>query len=102
MGKVLANLTSETQAQCVMAVKSTSACWVWNSSMTKCLGRYYFNSTFVGQDDCARTEPVDSAYATYVRLSTFEPSAAAPAFERRGVSLKAALVAGLALTALLL
>ncbi|KAJ2794490.1 hypothetical protein H4R21_005480 [Coemansia helicoidea] len=102
LGMVLPNLTSTTQAQCVMAVKTTTACWIWNSSMKKCLGRLYYNDTFVGSDACARTEPVDAAYATYVRLSTFRPSAAAPAFERRGVTLKAAVVAGLAIASLLL
>ncbi|KAJ2232782.1 hypothetical protein H4R99_000849 [Coemansia sp. RSA 1722] len=79
LASVLQNLTTETQAQCVMTSTNTTACWVWNDDFSQCLDRCYYKTTTFERADgwCKRTSPVENAYAIYVRRSDFDqPSAA--------------------------
>ncbi|KAJ2575188.1 hypothetical protein GGH19_003197 [Coemansia sp. RSA 1807] len=103
LASALMNLTSETQAQCVMTSYNTTACWFWDSDMSTCLNRnFYTTNRFVSSDHCDRTEPIASSFVTYVRLSSFETESAAPAQFPRHVTLKSVAVASLVLMTLLL
>ncbi|KAJ2454325.1 hypothetical protein EV183_001571 [Coemansia sp. RSA 2336] len=73
MANALYNLTSDTQAQCVMTSKDTTACWIWDNDMKRCFNRYFYQTNhYVSSDSCRRTEPIPSQYAVYVRLDSFE------------------------------
>ncbi|KAJ2851793.1 hypothetical protein IWW36_000754 [Coemansia brasiliensis] len=73
LATALYNLTSDTQAQCVMTSEDTTACWVWDSDMKRCFNRHFYQTNrYVSSDDCHRTEPIPSRYAVYVRLENFE------------------------------
>ncbi|KAJ2887798.1 hypothetical protein IWW38_005063 [Coemansia aciculifera] len=72
LASVLQNLTQTTQAQCVMTDVNSTACWVWDSELSQCQRRCYYQKTnFVRTDACNRTVPVDGQYAVYVRRSDF-------------------------------
>ncbi|KAJ2724767.1 hypothetical protein GGI07_001728 [Coemansia sp. Benny D115] len=102
LASVLQNLTKETQAQCVMTSVNTTACWLWNSSLDKCLNRYYYQLTSFKKSDgmCGRTEPVEAGYAVYVRRSDFQEQPGAAALSGRAITVKSVAVVALALFAL--
>ncbi|KAJ2357717.1 hypothetical protein GGF43_001292 [Coemansia sp. RSA 2618] len=103
LAAALMNLTSETQAQCVMTSVNDTACWIWDSDMSSCLDRrYYTRGSFSSSNHCKRTEPIDSSYVTYVRLSSFETTSTAPTQCTSHVTLKSVAVASLVLVSLLL
>ncbi|PIA15541.1 hypothetical protein COEREDRAFT_81875 [Coemansia reversa NRRL 1564] len=98
----MVNLTSESQAQCIMTDANNTACWIWNNSMDTCLMRSFYKfGQFNYSDTCNRTNPINSGFVKYVRLENFETPSSTYIGIWNKVSLKTFLLVSLTMFSLL-